>query len=253
MDKELFFQNLGLTVYESKILASFTKLKKANAKELSQDSGVPVNKIYKTLRDFESLGLIENLPSENKTFKLLNLKTFVANKIKEKESSLREIKKHSKTVEIVDKNEFVFSLIKGQKSIMDKLAEHNPKVKKQILGVQRNWKVWGTGLREMQKTVRKGVDVKIIGVVNKETKSRALEWKKTGAKIRAYNKAYGEYPLRFTIFDNKEARITIGKPEIPNPENYVTVWTKSKPLIAILRNQFLDMWKNSIPINKALK
>jgi sugar-specific transcriptional regulator TrmB len=168
---------------------------------------------------------------------------------------LKELKKHPITLDDTKEtdNEFIFSLIKGQKTIMDKLAEHNPKAKKEILGVQRNWKVWGQGLREMQKTVKKGVEVKIIGVINEETKSRVLEWKKTGAKIKAYNPVYGEYPLRFTIFDNKEARITIGKPEIPNPEDYITVWTKSKPLISILRSQFLDMWKNSIPIEQALK
>ncbi|MBU0907613.1 MAG: hypothetical protein KKD18_03560 [Nanoarchaeota archaeon] len=253
MNKEQFFKSLGMTIYESKVLTSFTKLKKANAKELSQNSEVPTNKIYKILRDFESLGLIQTIPNESKTYKLLNLKTFISQKIKEKENSLKEIKKHSKTLEVADQNEFIFSLIRGQKNIMDKLAEHNPKVKKEILGVQRNWKVWGAGLRQMQKTVRKGVDVKIIGVINQETQTRALEWKKTGAKVKAYNKAYGEYPLRFTIFDNKEARITMGKPEVPNPKDYITVWTKSRPLIAILRKQFQDMWKNSMPIERALK
>ena len=69
------------------------------------------------------------------------------------------------------------------------------------------------------------------------------EWKKTGAKIKIYNEKFGEYPLRFGVFDEKEARITIGKPEIPDSQNYVTIWTKSKPLINILRKQFLEMWK----------
>ena len=47
------------------------------------------------------------------------------------------------------------------------------------------------------------------------------------------------------IFDGKEARITIGKPEIPDLENYITIWTKSKPLVNILRKQFSEMWKES--------
>ena len=250
MDKELFFRNLGLTAYEAKVLASFARLKKANAKELNLDSEVPTNKIYRIIKNFEALGILETIPSETKTYKLLNLKTFVSNKIKEKENILAQIKKTSKNLETPNQDEFVFSLIRGQRAIMNKLAEHNPTVKKEILGVQRNWKVWGKGLREMQKTVKKGVDVKIIGMINEETKARALEWKKTGAKVKAYNEKYGPYPLRFTIFDNKEARITIGKPEIQDPKNYITVWTKSKPLIAILRTQFLDMWKNSIPFEQ---
>lgn len=128
---------------------------------------------------------------------------------------------------------------------MDKLAENNANVKKEILAVQRNWKLWGEGLREIEKTIKRGVDVKFIGVINKETEGRAKEWKKTGAKIKIYNEKFGKYPLRYSIFDNKEARITIGKPEIPDPENYVTIWTTSKPLINILRKQFLEMWKES--------
>lgn len=254
MDKELFFRSLGLTVYEAKILASFTRLRKANAKELNLDSGVPKNKVYRIIRNFENLGLLELIPNETKTYKLTNIKTFVSNKIKEKDKELSEIKKNSKDLDKIKEidNEFVFSLIRGQRAIMDKLAEHNPKVKKEILGVQRNWKVWGKGLREMKKTVKKGIDVKIIGVVNDETKERVLEWKKTGCKIKAYNEKYGQYPLRFTIFDNKEARITLGKPEIKEPRNYITVWTKSKPLISILRTQFADMWKNSASTKQVL-
>ena len=83
----------------------------------------------------------------------------------------------------------------------------------------------------------------MIGVINDETKKRALEWKKTGCKIKAYNKMFGENPLRFTIFDNKEARLNIGKPEITNPDNYLTIWTKSPALINTLRRQFESMWK----------
>ncbi|MFH1802541.1 MAG: helix-turn-helix domain-containing protein [archaeon] len=247
MDKESFFRSLGLMVYEAKVLCSLSRLKRVDVKGLGEDSGVPKNKIYSIIGNFEKQGLVEMLPGETKRYRLLNLKTFVSERVKEKEKELEEVKRNAKDVEKLKESgsEFVFSLIKGQRAIMDKLAEHNPTVKKEIFGVQRNWKVWGEGLREMKKATRKGVDVRIIGVVTDETKKRAVEWKKAGVKIKAYNENYGPYPLRFTVFDNKEARITIGKPEIQDPKDYITVWTKSKPLIAILRKQFMEMWKNS--------
>jgi len=111
--------------------------------------------------------------------------------------------------------------------------------------VQRNWKIWGEGLRQMQNAIKRGVDVKFIGVVNKENIKKVKEWKKIGCKIKAYNKRFGNYPLRFSIFDEKYARITIGKPEIQNPEDYITIWTDSKALVRMLRNQFMLMWKES--------
>jgi len=129
---------------------------------------------------------------------------------------------------------------------MNKLTEANKNVKKEILGVQRNWKIWGEGLRQMEKSVKRGVDVKFIGVINNKNVDKVKEWRKTGCKIRGFNKnKFGDYPLRFSIFDNKIARITIGKPEIQNPKDYITIWTDSKALINMLRKQFLEMWKES--------
>ena len=46
MKRSDFFKDLGFSDYESKLLASFVKLKTVEVKELSLDSGVPRNKIY---------------------------------------------------------------------------------------------------------------------------------------------------------------------------------------------------------------
>ncbi len=247
MDKLRFFKSLDFTEYESKVISSLLRLKIVTTKEISFDSGVPQNKLYSILKKFESLGIVEIIPEKLKKFKLINLKTFLNKKLNEKEASLRSLKNNSKSIESLKESDEqnLFSIIKGQQAIMNKIAENNKNIKKEIFSVQRNWKVWGNGLRELQKTVKKGVDVRFIGIVDDETRKRALEWKKTGAKIKAYNKKFGEYPLRFTIFDGKEARITIGKPEISAPENYITIWTTSKPMINVLKKQFLEMWKES--------
>jgi sugar-specific transcriptional regulator TrmB len=247
MDKLKFFQSLEFSNYESKVINSLLRLKIATTKEISFDSGVPQNKLYSILNKFENLGIVEIIPEKLKKFRPINLETFIQKKIKTKEAFLKELKSSSKSIkhlkESDEKN--LFSIIKGQQAIMDKLAENNSSVKKEIYAVQRNWRIWGKGLREIEKAVKRGVDVRLIGIVNSETKNRALEWKKTGAKIRIFNEKFGESPLRFSIFDSKEARITIGRPEIPDRENYITIWTTSKPMINVLKKQFLEMWKES--------
>jgi sugar-specific transcriptional regulator TrmB len=247
MDRVLFFRELGFSEYEAKVLAALVKLESATAKEINLASRVPQNKLYSILEGFEKRGILSTLPVEPKKFKLMNIETFVSKKLKEKEDNLKELKKKSKQIkEIGDKEEqFTFTLIKGQQAIMDRLAEANRNVKKEILGVQRNWKYWAEGIRAMKDAVKKGVDVKLIGIVNDDNKSRVVEWKKIGCKIKKYNNKFGEFPLRFSIFDNKWARITIGKPEIQNPDDYLTIWTDSKAMIAMLRNQFMQMWKES--------
>ena len=247
MNKVEFFKDLDFTEYESKVLSSLVKLKSGNPKEISLDSGVPKNKLYQILKNFEKIEIIAILPTEPKKYELINIKTFIDNKIKEKQKKLNQLERSSEKIEIIEDKDTqaIFSLIKGQKTIMNKLAESNKNVNKEILSVQRNWKIWGAGLREMQEAVKRGVNVKFIGIINKDDKEnikRVNEWKKTGAKIKAYNKKFGNYPLRFSIFDNKYARITIGKPEIQNPKDYITIWTDSRALISMLRKQFLEMW-----------
>ena len=245
MDGVLFFKDLGHTKYEARVLASLIKLRKASPKEISLDSGVPQNKLYSVLRKFEGLGILAVLPVEPKKYEVINLKGFINKKIKEKESKLGELKKNSKNIESMREKEeqFVFSLIKGQRAIMNKLVEVNQNVKKEILGVQRNWKYWGEGVRAVGDAVKKGVKVRFIGVVNDENIEKVKEWKKVGCKIRVYNEKFGKYPLRFSVFDGKTARMTIGKPEVKESRDYITIFTDSKPLVRMLRNQFLGMWK----------
>jgi len=245
MEKLEFLKNLGMNEYESKVLNTLIKLRKAEPKEISLDSGVPQNKLYAILKKFIDFGILAILPLKTKKYELINFKEFINNKIKEKENLLRELKKNSFKVEILKEKEEqgIFSLIKGQGAVMNKIAEENSKVEKEILGVQRNWHVWGEGLREMEKAVKRGVKVKQIGIVNNETIKKVNEWKKTGIEIRKFNEKFGDYPLRFSIFDGKFARITIGKPEIKKPEDYITIWTDSKSLIKLLRNQFMQMWR----------
>jgi sugar-specific transcriptional regulator TrmB len=247
MDKMGFFKELGFSEYESKVLAALVKLGSASAKEISIASRVPQNKLYSILEGFEKIGVLSALPVEPKRFKLINIETFVSKKLKEEEDNLKELRQKSKQIkEMGDKEEqFTFTLIKGQQAIMDKLAEANKKVEKEILGVQRNWKYWAEGIRAMKDAVKRGVEVKLIGIVNENNKEKVVEWKKIGCKIKKYDKKFGDFPLRFSIFDNKWARITIGKPEIQNPEDYLTIWTDSRAMIAMLRNQFMQMWKES--------
>lgn len=245
MNRTEFFRSLDFSEYESKVLSSFSNLQKATPKQISEDSSVPQNKLYQIIKKFESLGLLAQIPHQSKKYELINLQTFVNSKIKEKETKLKSLKNNSKKIENLKQNseELSFLLIKGQNAIMNKLTEKTKFVKNEILGVQHGWQVWGEGLRQMQSAIKRGVKVKLIGVINSETKKRAKEWKLVGCEIKKYNQKFGQSPLRFSIYDNKEARITIGKPEIPRSEDYITIWTSSKPLISMLKKQFEEMWK----------
>lgn len=245
-----FFKELGFVEYEAKVISCLIKINPLNPKEISKNSGVPQNKLYSILKKFEILGIIEVFVTEPKKYKLINLKTFIMQRLEEKNKNLNELRKNFKRLKEDKEQQCLFSLIKGQEAVMNRLAEANKNVKKEILGVQRNWKFWAEGIRAMEMAIKRGVKVKFIGVINKETIKKAIEWKNIGCKIRVYNKKFGENPLRFSVFDSMYARITLGKPEIKDTKDYITIWSDSRPLVLMLKNQFNEMWKDSIPIDK---
>ena len=82
MDKLEFFQSIGFTEYESKVLVSLLKLKIATTKEIGLNSGVPQNKLYHILNKFEILGIVELIPERLKKYQLINIETIVDNRIK---------------------------------------------------------------------------------------------------------------------------------------------------------------------------
>ena len=255
MNKIDFFIDLGFTEYEAKVLVSLVKLKIATPKQISLDSNVPQNKLYQILKKFVELGILALIPADSKKYELINIKTFINQKLKEKQEKLKQLNQISKNLEIIgnDEKQAVFSLIKGQRAIMNKLAEMNNTVRNEVLGVQRGWKYWAEGIRAMKKAIDRGVNVKLIGVVNKENLDRVLEWYKIGCKIRVYNPKFGDFPLRMGVFDSKYSRITMGKPEIQNSKDYITIWSDSRALINMLKRQFNEMWKNSETLDNWMK
>jgi len=119
MNRIEFFKDLGFQEYEAKTLSSLIKLKSENPKEISLDSNVPQNKLSQILRKFEGLGIIAVLPTEPKKYQLINIKTFISKKLKEKQEKLKQLQKSSKKIDLIEDNEkqAVFSLIKGQKQL----------------------------------------------------------------------------------------------------------------------------------------
>ena len=75
----------------------------------------------------------------------------------------------------------------------------------------------------------------------------------TGAKIRIFNeKKFGPLLPRISIIDGEIARLTIGKPEVKEEKDYLTLWTESQAFAQMLKTHFMNMWRESEPIEKVL-
>lgn len=252
MDQIKLLQKLGMTEYEARAYFSLSKLGPSIVKEIVLDSNLPRNKAYEALQRLEQKNKILSLPVSPRKYKINNPEVF-KEEIKELNESvdlLIKLIEQPKTTEFKD----LFWIIKGKKAIEEKLALHNTKAKQEILGCNKLSKILYKNIRTMKEAVDKGISVKMICTFDKSKTKIYKEWLKTGAKLRVFNdKKFGPLLPRITIFDGEIARLTIGKPEVNTEENYLTLWTESKAFSQMLKNHFMNMWKNSEPIEKYLK
>jgi sugar-specific transcriptional regulator TrmB len=195
---------------------------------------------------------VVSLPLSPKKYKITNPELF-RDEIDELNITVSSL---LKMIEQPKKTEFkeVFWILKGKKAIEDRLYIQNKKTKFEILTCNKNPKLIYKNIRTIQDAVKRGVKVKVICTLEHHTLESHKAWMKAGAELRVFNKEkFGPLLPRITIFDSEVARLTVGEPEIPDDEDYLTLWTESRSFAFMLKSQFMNMWRNSEPIEKYLK
>jgi len=252
MDQIKLLKKLGLTEYEARAYFSLSKLGPSLVREIVLDSNLPRNKAYEALQKLEQKNKIISLPVSPRKYKISNPEIF-KEEIKELSESVDSLIKLVEQPKITDFKD-LFWVIKGKRAIEEKLALQHAKTKNAILACNKLSKVLYANIRTMKEAVKKGVSVKMICTFDKNKTKVYKEWLKTGAKIKVFNeKMFGPLLPRITVFDGEIARLTLGKPEVQKEEDYLTLWTESKAFAQMLKNHFMNMWKNSEPIEKYLK
>lgn len=261
MDKNKIFKELGFNEYETKIYLTLNKLKSATATQISQNSTVPRNKVYEVIDIMIKKGFIMELPIKPKQYKITSLDK-LNELIEEKKQNVNILDSLTKNlIDNLKKENFQGKpdekvwLIKGQKNIVEKIAYEMNNVQEESLSMFRNNAAIGSSYRNTKKAMEKGVKIKIIGCLNdKKSLEKLKPYLDLGIEFRIYNEEkFGDFGTRFTIFDKKKCRITIGKPEVEKKEDYITMWIESPSLVNLMRILFLMIWEQCEPIDKYTK
>ncbi len=251
MESLKLLQKLGLTEYQARAYLSLAELGPSTVREIVMHSKLPRNKAYEALQRLEETNKVISLPVSPKKYKINNPELFreEINDLSKSTDELIKIIENPKTREFKE----LFWVIQGKKAIEEKLASENNKSNKEILACNNLSKILYKNVRTIKDAVQRGVKVKMICTFEEKNIPKYKEWLKTGTKIRIFNKEiFGPLLPRITIFDDKKARLTIGKPEVQKEEEYLTIWTESKAFTQMLKNQFMNMWKKSKPIEQYL-
>ena len=251
-------KDLGFTEYEARAYVALAMLGPSTAKEISDESKLPRNKTYEVLRNLEKEGRVVSLPLSPRKYKIADI-AILDERIRQKKEEARTLEGGLKDfVAFLSKpkreSKEVMWVIKGQHAILEKIAAEMDRVKSETVAIVRSSKDYLPGLKATENAVKRGVRSRILGIVSRDNYHVVKKWIEAGVEFRAYDeKRFGPTGMRFGVFDKKTVRITIGKPEISDPEEYITLWIESPSLANALRQHFLNLWRAAEPAEKVIK
>ncbi|MFH0713167.1 MAG: helix-turn-helix domain-containing protein [Candidatus Micrarchaeota archaeon] len=229
-------RRLGLGKNESAIYALLHESGEHTAGEIAQHTSVPRSKVYFYLDTLVAKGLVLRIPNNPLKFRTSGIA--VVKSAVSRENKLLE------QLTDVPSQYFPVYLTIGQANVMRQFTVENRKVKKSIISIVRGLKRFPFGINVARTAVKRGVDIRILALDRPDVREIAPLWRKAGVKVKLY-RATAPEGLRLTVFDDALVRLTLGKPEIPESENYTTVWIKSKAVAAMCREYFEMKWREA--------
>ncbi len=248
MDEKQLLQSFGLTDYEIKVYLALAYLSSSTASEIAQLSGVPSNKVYASLLHLIEKGFIASLPIKPKQYKIIGVQQF-RSILEEKEKALKEVERgliifqtslQKKQKSLQD----VALVLKGKDKILNLLAQATEDTQKFAYSFVGNLHFDYHTAKPVAAAIKRGVDIRFLAHWDTHHKNIYARWKQLGIKIRYFPKEE-QKSIRFSTFDGKVCRITIGEPEIQKQEDYLSFWIESPAFASLLKDQFEVMWKKA--------
>ncbi len=248
MELKKLLKDVGFTEYESKVYLALSQMQRGKASEISVKSGVPQNKVYECLVRLAEKGFVASLDVTPRQYKVLGVQPFkdiLDERKKELDSfgegiGVLEEQLKKKQFDLED----IAVVLKGKKKIIQMLNEITPKLQKYQYNFGGNLIFSHTSARLVKDAIKRGVEFRFIVHWDPARKDVYRKWQKVGVKIRFYPKEE-QKSIRFSAFDDKIARTTIGKPQIRKEDDYLSFWVESPAFALLLKDQFLEMWEKS--------
>ncbi len=235
---------MGFTDYEIKVYLALAQLGTASAQKIASTSGVPVNKVYHSLIHLIEKGFIASLGIRPQQYKVASIQKFYT-ALEEKQEKLRNMHKEVLSLQKLIEQKGLQDtalVLKGKDKILDMLTQATENVQHFAYSFVGNLNFDYQTAKPVAAAIKRGVEVRFIAHKHPLHKDVYKRWKQLGVKIR-YSPKEEQKSVRFSTFDGKVCRLTIGEPEIPKQEDYLTFWIESPAFASLLKDQFDVMWK----------
>lgn len=223
--------NIGLTVNEQRTLETMLRLGKTSAMHISKEARVTYGRIYEVLGSLEEKGLVKVVPEKTKKFvpdpdALLRM-------IRRKKEHFANLETDLEDFNCRYKENFTepVLIVKGQRNFK-KFALNKKKAENYNYDVKLNFETYPEFIRDARIKKRKGIDVKTLGRLDKETEKRYKEWKRVTPNLKPIKNE----GVALSIVDDKETMIVLAKSNI-------IMLIKDKPFAKFMRRLFLRYFR----------
>src|SRR3989344_1501298 len=238
-------EQLGLTEYEAKTLATLFKLRETEAPEISRLAQVPKTRVYDVLERLTKKGMIIEIYGRPKKYRVVEPGKVFDELLNEKKQELRKLEERanklkSSIVEGTHEEEAEKVMkVKEKGDFMRILGQEISGAKKSVHGFTNVSKEYSLLHDAVKKASSRDVEVKIISKIVAE-QEHAKGYKDAGIELRHFDHGIHAY-----VIDGKKVIMALSDFDQEKPEYHFTIWPDNKPLSAALTHYFDNCWQKA--------
>ena len=253
MDLVQFIDKLDLNCYEKEIILFLASIDNAEAKTIYKNTKVPQGRIYSVLNNLVQKNLIKIIPTSPKKYKIENVKDSLKMYLEMKESSLKKRIEEINSLSInpkrftLDKNTPSVYSFTGRDEHLNALISVRNQAKAELLQIAPLFDGTFASNVSIYKALQRGVKLKVITrKITPGNKKNIRECLSLGAEVR-----YVDSPdlIYFLIKDSEE--FILGLEDHKNQEERLSLYSRNKGLLQVLRRYFEELWKDAKVIEKS--
>jgi sugar-specific transcriptional regulator TrmB len=216
MEIDEILKEIGFGEYKAKIYKTLLSLVTATPREIAKEANIPVTRTYEILEELAKEGFVAVLPGKPITYRALLPSSTILPFLEERIKKIRMLEEEAKKLEeelsfkSFPKKEILF--FQDWNIIEKVLLQDISNSKKEILLFLRFGKPAPAILELLDKKIKSGVKVRILGPYTKERELHVYQYKKIGCNPKVI-KDLNSLPLsRFSVYDGKVVDLSFFSP-----------------------------------------
>jgi len=250
MQLEEVLREIGFSDYKAKVYKTLLYLGIATSATVAKESGVPQTKVHGILNELAKDGFAIIIPGRPTRFKAIPPSSAVVPIIEERIKKANELKEG---VEKAEENLFAkefpkkeILLFQGWNIIRKIYRDDKLESKNEMLLFVRFGKPDPEIIQTIEKSIKKGIKVKVLGPYRKERETTMFLYKNLGCEVKVLKEL--TFPLiTFGVYDEKILHLNFYTPS--QSEGGLLVKIEDEETAKLMKEVFNELWKKAEPIN----